>query len=239
MRKSIVALIVCFCVGLLTSFMHAEEWKSPDGLFSFILPEGFVRDQELPRDQYQLQHWTSEEFSCLLTAGKAEIPKNITQFQLSAFVEGTLQQFVDEQGKPLPDIKTIHSGSGKTKEGFHYYEAMASARIPELDLPVSVYQYAVLVNGTVYKLIFTSYDALPLEIPEIKNCITTINIHATPRRPSWFDGNDNKTAAERLGEAMGRLAFFCLLVAGINYMISRSRRPKTRRPGQEDMPFEN
>jgi len=83
------------------------------------------------------------------------------------------------------------------------------------------------------------YDALPLEIPEIKNCITTINIHATPRRPSWFDGNDNKTAAERLGEAMGRLAFFCLLVAGINYMISRSRRPKTRRPGQEDMPFEN
>ena len=238
MRKSTVAYVVCW-VGLMVSFTKAEEWKSPEGWFSLTVPETFVRNQELPLEQNQLQHWTSEEFSCILTVGKADIPKNITQLKLSAFVDGMLEQFVDEQGKPWPDLKAIHSGSGKTKEGFFYYEAMASARIPELDIPVSVYQYAVLVNGTVYKLIFTSYDVLPLEIPETKNCIATINIHATPKKQSWFNSDDNKTTTERLGEGMGRLAFFCLLIAVIIYLVKRNHRPKTRQSAQDDMPFEN
>ena len=233
-----LAFMTVFVLTL--SVAKAEEWNSPDGLFSFTVPDGFARNSELPLEQHQLQHWSSDVHSCILTIGTAEIPKHITQIKLSAFIEGTLQQFVDENGKPLPNIKTIHSKSGQTKEGFAFCEVMTSAEMPQLNLPVSVYQYAVLINGTMYKLIFTSYDALPLEIPGIKSCIDSIKIHATPKNPSLFD-IDAETPADRLSKRMGGVAFCCLLLAGIIYWFTKSRRPKTipRQSNKEDMPFEN
>jgi hypothetical protein len=239
MRKILASMIV-FVFGL--PITQAEEWNSPDGLFSFTIPEGFVHNAELPLEPQALQHWSSDEHSSILTMAIFAVPKRLTRSQLNdfakGFIEGTKQIFVDEQGKPLPNIRTIQSNSGETKDGFFFCDVMMSAKIPEFDTQVSVYQYAILINEVAYKLMIISYDALPLEIPGINNCIASIKVHATPKPVL---ANDNLSPADRLAQHMGSIAFFCLLLAGIIYLISRSRRSKTIHHSStgEDIPFEN
>jgi len=242
MRHIFATFFVIYLCGLT---VHAEEWKSDDGLFSFTVPESFIRDTEIPLQQYQLQTWGSEEYACLLTVVRMPDPEKITHIDLNGFMEGFRQALVDEQGKPLPDIKTHHSESGKTKEGFSYCDATMSAQFPMLESQVYMRQHAVLINGNVYNILVNAYTENPQNIPVINECIASVKINATPKRPSLFGQDENpKTRTDFFVEGIGRMSFFCLFLALIVYLITRAfRKPKnlsrTQKTTGEDTPFED
>jgi hypothetical protein len=223
---------------------HAEEWMSSDGLFSFTVPESFVRDTEIPLQQYQLQHWGSEECACLLSVMRMSVPEKMTSMNLNSFMEGFRQSLVDEQGKPLPDIKTHHSESGKTKEGFFYGDVTMSAWFPMLESQVYMRQHVVLINGNAYYILVNAYTEDPQNIPAINECIASIKINATPKRPSIFgQGGDSETRMDLFVQGIGRMSFFCLFIALIVYLVSKAfRKPKplppTRKQGGGNTPFE-
>jgi len=233
--------VLCLC-GLT---VHAEEWKSDDGLFSFTVPENFIHDPEIPIEQYQLKHWVSEECACLLSVMRVSVPEKITRIDLNGFMEGFQKELVDEQGKPFPDIKAQHSSSGKTKEGFSCCDVTASFWLPMLESQIYMRQYAVLINGTLYKIFVTAYTEDPQNIPAVNECIASVKINATPKRPSLFGQDRNsKTRTELIVEGIGRMSFFCLFIALIVHLVFRSFRkknalPRTQKTTGEDMPFDD
>ncbi len=239
-----IIFIPLFVFAFCLTTAHAEEWKSSDGLFSFTVPNGFEQDSEIPLEQHQLQHWISKKNACLLTVIRVPVPKNLSRLELKGFMEGFRSEFVDEQHKPLPEITTHHSSAGKTKEGFDYCDATMSAIFPTLGVRVYVRQYAVLVNGNVFKIVFTAYTEDPQNIPQVGECLATVSIHATPKKPSLFDPGRPKTRQELIISGIIRLSITCLVIAGIVHLIfNRFRKKKALRQmrgsGKEDTPFED
>ena len=242
MRHIFATFFVLWLCGLA---VHAEEWKSDDGLFSFTVPESFVRDTEIPLQQYQLQTWGSEEYACLLTVVRMSVPEKITHIDLNGFLEGFRKALVDEQGKPFPDIKTHHSESGKTKEGFSYCDATMSAQFPMLESQVYMRQHAVLINGNVYNILVNAYTEDPQNIPAVNECIASIKINATPKKSKSFDTTGRqRSRTELIVDGVTRLSVTCLFIALIVHLIFRSFRkknatPQTQKTTGDDTPFDD
>ena len=225
--------VLCLC----NLAVHAEEWKSDDGLLSFTVPENFVRDVEIPLQQHQLQHWKAKEDTCFLTVMRVLIPDNTPDIDLKDFLKGFHQNLVDKQGKPFPNIKILHSSSGKAKEGFSYCDATMSFWFPALEKQVYIRQYAVLISGKVYKISISSYTEDPQNIPAINECIASVKINATPKKTRSVGKSGPLTSA-----IVGGLVAF--LFALIIYPITRAFQkqkvlPQTEKSDGDDTPFDD
>ena len=172
--------VLCLC-GLA---VHAEEWKSDDGLFSFTVPESYAVNESQPLLQFHLRHWKTKEYSGFLTVGKSPAYPGVQELNLESFTDGISRNtFPDSDGNLPPDLEVLKSEAGKTQEGFGYCDVTIAAHNSAWKKKQYSRHYAILVNGTIYKLIFTTIDQNPLERPDIEECLSSLVVHATPIAP--------------------------------------------------------
>ena len=120
LSKKAVVLLVAALAGL--GALHAQAAKEKattekvsmlDGKFTFVLPKGFVADP-LPASPSGAKGtmYTNQATKTVVIAAENQIPEgNNVKDNDSAFLDGTVADFVEAQGKALPDFNKISEKS--------------------------------------------------------------------------------------------------------------------------------